>query len=140
MSVTVAQIRQAIADQITGTLPSTGFQVAPYTLAKPTPPFLIVMPNGITYDSANARGLDEWKFIVRAGVQYATDKGSQQNLDDLIAGDYRLKDVLEADQTLGGHASAIVVESVSAPQRATRDDGATYLICDWAVTVWVTGN
>lgn len=136
---TVAELRQAIADQITASVPRTAYQVSAYTLAKPSPPFIFVLPDGITYDVANARGLDEWKFVVRAGMQYATDQASQQNLDQLISGSYRLKDILEADQTLGGHADGVAVLSVSAPQVAARDDGATYLICDWQITVWAAG-
>lgn len=133
---TVAVLRQAIADQITGTIPATAYQVSAKRLAKPTPPFIVVLRKGPV--ARVSLGLNLWPFLVRAGVQYTSDQASESNVEDLVYGTYVLSDILEADQTLGGNASAVAVESVSEPQVASRADGVSYLITDWELSVWAS--
>jgi hypothetical protein len=68
-------------------------------LTSVTPPTIEVVPEQIEYDDAMGRGLDVWRFTVRAYVGNAVDKAAQIKLDTMLApaGATSVKDAIEAD-------------------------------------------
>lgn len=93
----------------------TDWQTTAYFLANPSPPSIDVMPGGIAYDTAMARGNDDLTYIVRAIVPLTLDLGSQAKLDTLLdrSGATSMKATLEADKTLGGVVSDLRVTEAS---------------------------
>lgn len=135
---TLQQLRQGLAANL-GAI--TGVQVSPYLLAQPTPPAIELAPDEVEYDTANARGMDSWQFIVRAYVGTPTDQGAQVLLDLMLApsGATSVKAVLEADRTLGGAAQTLRVAQATGYRLYQRAGGPEYLGCEWTVNVYAPG-
>lgn len=69
------------------------------------PPVIWFYPEGIVFDEAGSRGLDEWTWTIHAVVS-ATPSGqaAQMILDQMLqsSGSLSLKAAVESDATLGG--------------------------------------
>lgn len=132
----VAAIRQGIADNLAAGL--TDVQVSAYLVANPTPPCAYVTPEEISYDEALGRGLDILTFLVVVLVGVSTDLGAQQALDT-----YRqptgIKQLVEADQTLGGTCDVARVTKVGRPQLYATASGQNLAGCEWTVEVLAQG-
>ncbi len=132
-------IRTAIGNAL-APFKASGYQVSEYLLGNPTSPGFEVDidPEGINFDQAMGRGLDEWFFLVRGFVAQTTDVGSQQTRDKMIM---QVKAALEVDRTLGGVAHAIRVVKFT-PRTfgtTTAAGAATYTGGEWRVKVMATG-
>jgi hypothetical protein len=101
MPTDLTAIREGLAANIAGL---TGIQTSAYLLANPTPPAAEIEPGPIDYDKAFARGLDDWRFLVRVFVGLTSDIGAQKRLDVFLApsGVNSIKAAIESDPQLGG--------------------------------------
>lgn len=109
-----AQIRAALKVALDAAFASS-WNTSAYMLASPNPPQMEIIPAGVDYDTAMARGNDDLHYLVRAIVQHGGDVSAQENLDGLIdvKGAASMKVALEADKTLGGVVSDLRVTDVS---------------------------
>lgn len=132
-------IRTAIGNALKAQF-APGYQVSEYLLGNPSGPGFEVDidPEGIDFDQAMARGLDQWHFLVRGFVAQTTDVGSQQVRDRMIM---QVKAAIEVDRTLGGVAHAVrVIKFTPRTYGTTTGAGAvTYTGGEWRVRVMATG-
>lgn len=135
---TAAAIREGIAANLA---PIPNMQISAYLLGSPTPPAIEIVPDGVTYDLALARGLDEWKFVVRAFVGFTSDIGAQKRLDLMLAssGSNSVKAAIESAPTLGGACDDLRVTAVSGYRQWARDGGNPVIGAEWQVEVFATG-
>ncbi|MGI5288031.1 hypothetical protein ACQEVF_32465 [Nonomuraea polychroma] len=108
-----------------------------------TPPAAVVTPGFegepvIRFDSTMARGSDDFLFTVSVYVQYSDDRAAQEELDAYLEGSgaRSVKQVIEAEPTLGGVASFAVVREARnyGPQRWGAAE-VRYLGVDFGVEV-----
>jgi len=103
----------------------------------PNAPIAIVFPDGITFDTTFARGMDEYRFTVLVLVGRADERSAQNNLDGYCdpAGTTSVKRALESDKTLGGAAFDLrVTEMRNYGQTPVGE--VTYLSAEWSVVVY----
>ena len=102
----------------------------------PMMPAAVVQLGSVTYNSAFAKGLSEYSFVVTVIFGRLATKQAQQNLDALIStGPGSLKTAIESDRTLGGNAFDTRVAEMTNITSVTIGD-ITYLSADFAVTVF----
>ena len=135
----VGTVREAIA---TALQPIAEVEVNSYVLAQPNPPGLQVLPPGVDYDRAMARGLDEWTFVIQGFVALTQDVASQMLLDELCApsGANSVKVRLEADPTLGGLVQSVRVMNQTPGIMVDRGSGGPMLLVEWRVQVFARGT
>ena len=104
----LATIRAQIAADVATAL-GTGYQVSAYPLSAPTPPCAEVAQFGVTKHQAMQNGAEVWTCVVRAYVAIAVDVVSQQAADAFLDDD-PVSAAIEADQTLDGNVSDLIVE------------------------------
>ncbi len=140
MSVTLAEIRQGIADNLATLSGAPGnVQVSAYMLANPQPPTLQVMgPDTIDYDQAMAGGLHIWNMIVQGFVGAATDRGAQVNLDLWLApeGALSVMAAIESDRTLAGKVMDLSIVQASGYKIYQLPSEPAVLGCEWTVQVY----
>lgn len=145
------QIRAGLGSALKAAI--TGVQVSDYVLGNPTSPgFEIDLdPEGVNYDEAMGRGLDEWFLLVRGFVAETLDEGSQRVRDGWLAssGKGSVKAAIEtwlgesgtADPgTLGGACDSLHV--VNARPRSfvvASAPNTTYVGAEWRVRILATG-
>lgn len=133
-------IRSELADALRNVF--TDYQVTGYVLESPVAPgFEIdIDPEGINYDQAMGRGLDEWWWVVRGFVSGSSDIGGQRNRDEMLrsSGARSVKAALEQDRTLGGACHALrVVEAL--PRSWTVGDTEQLIGAEWRVRLMAAG-
>lgn len=135
---TVSDLRTALAANLSSIV---GVQQSAYMLANVTPPAIEVTLGEVQFDDAMSRGLDSWRFVVRAYVGNVSDVGAQKVLDKMIdpSGATSVKAALETDRTLGGKAEDLRVLSASGYQVYGRPNGPDLLGCEWQVDVIALG-
>lgn len=113
-----------------------------YTVSDPTPPCLELdlAPDGVDYDNAMKRGLDNVTMIVRA--VFAEQEGAQVTLDTYIDGAAAtdIKSALEADRTLGGAADNLRVTGVQIRRWKSDTTGGLLTGAEWTVLVYAAGT
>lgn len=132
-------VRAALASNLT---PVTGFQVSPYMLHNPSPPFGHIFPGEVTYDAAMGRGLDYWELLVQVGVSLVSDRGGQVKLDEFMApsGTTSIKEAIESDPQLGGLVDDLHVTRASGYERFEMESGGTALGATWTVRLLAAGD
>jgi hypothetical protein len=136
-------MREALAASLAGL---DGVQVSAYVLANPTPPCIHLYPGGpageIIYDLAFQRGLDTWPFTVEAFVGLTADIGSQVKLDQLLdpSGNQSVKQLVEADETLGGVVTNVQVISFTGYRPVALEGRGPLLAAEWHVQILATGH
>lgn len=135
---TLAELRAELAENLSAI---TGVQVSAYMMANPTPPSIEVVPDEVNYDQTMQRGMDHWRFIVRAYASAANDQAGQMLLDLMLApsGGSSVKAALEADRTLDGKAQTLRVVQATGYRIYGRAGGPEYLGCEWTVDVYAAG-
>lgn len=139
---TPAAIRAALSAAIKARL--TDVQVSDHPLSNPTSKaFEIDLDDeGVNYDEAMSRGLDEWWFLVRGFVAETTDVGASVARDDWLAssGSTSVKEAIEVDRTLGGACQSCRVLNAR-PRRfsSATSPNTTYTAAEWRVRVMATG-
>lgn len=136
--MTLKALREGIATNLQAI---TGLHVLPFVPDNPTPPMAVVIPSTIAYDTAMARGTDEYRFEVTVIVARASERGAQDVLDSYCnpAGSTSIKKAIEADKTLGGAAQAIRVTDLSSYGPLTVGD-VTYLAATFTVQALASGT
>lgn len=103
----LTEIRVALAAAL-GTIPN--LQVSPYPLSSPEPPSAHVVPDMLAYhQSFGPGGAQQWSFRVQVFLAYVEDIGSQKAADRFLDDDL-VMETLEADPTLGGVVSDLIVD------------------------------
>lgn len=138
---TLRQIRVGLAANLKA-IP--GCQVSPYMLSSPTHPCLYVLPHseGVLYDQAMLRGVDQWMLSVVAETTMGGDRAAQELMDEFMApsGAKSVKAAVESDRTLGGTVDDLRVVSASGYSVRPREGGGAVLWVEWAVQILAAGT
>lgn len=131
---TVSTIRTGLA---TNLATITGLRTSATMPDAINPPIAIVVPEGITFDSVMARGMDEYSFTIMVIVGRADARTSQSKVDDFCnpTGAGSVKTALESDRTLSGAAQTLRVTEMRSYTSITAGD-VVYLAAEFAVTVY----
>jgi len=115
----------------------SGLRTAPTIPDLPNPPVAIVKPNSVSFDTAFARGLDEYEFSVLLIVGRADERTAQNKLDAYCApsGAGSVKQAIESDKTLGGNAYDLRVREMRNYQQVGVGD-VIYLSAEFVVQVF----
>ena len=83
-----------------------GLRTSPTVPDNPNPPVAIILPQGVEYDNAFARGMNTYTFAVTVIVGRVAERSAQNALDAYVSstGSLSIKVALESDKTLGGKA------------------------------------
>lgn len=132
--MTVSDLRTNLAANI-ATI--TGLRTAAVVPSDPKPPIAVVMPNSITFDTAFARGLDEYEFVVLVIVGKVDDRTAQNTLDGYCnpTGALSIKTAIERDKSLGGHAQTLRVTTMRNYAALSIAEN-TYLAAEFTVQVY----
>lgn len=114
-----------------------------YLMSPVVPPcFELDFPeDAYVYDVTYGKQTNEMTFVVRGIVQIGDTTEAQRTMDDWIdPGASGVKELLQADTTLGGKVDDLFVERVSGPRRIVTPDkpNATLLAAEWTVRVVIT--
>ena len=103
------------------------------------PPIAVVAPQGITFDTSFARGLDTYEFNVLVIVGRVDERSAQNRLDGFCnpTGSSSIKTALESDKTLGGEAQNLRCTEMRNYSSLPVGE-LTYLAAEFAVTVYAT--
>jgi hypothetical protein len=103
----------------------------------PKPPVAVIVPNGISFDTAMGRGLDTYEFTVLVIVGRVDERSAQNTLDAYCAatGATSIKTAIERDKTLAGAAQSLRVTEMR-NYSALQISENTYLAAEFAVTVY----
>lgn len=131
---TIPEIRTALASAL-GTI--RGLRVEASIPDQPKPPTAIIIPQGITFDLAMHRGLDEYDFSILLIVSRVSERGAQSNLDAFCApsGVSSVKTCIASDPTLGGVVQAARVTAMRNYGSLTVGD-TEYLSAEFVVQVY----
>lgn len=129
----LAAIRTGIA---TNLATISGLRTSATVPDNPSPPIAVVMPSRVVYDTAMARGLDTYEFLVRLIGNRITDRNAQNSLDAYLhsSGASSIKTAIESDRTLGGSVSDCRVQEMRAYGPLAIGEVA-YLSADFIVQV-----
>jgi hypothetical protein len=113
----------------------SGLRTAATVPDDPKPPVAVVVPNGISFDTAMWRGLDTYTFTVLVIVGRVDERSAQNNLDAYCAptGATSIKTAIERDKTLAGAAQTLRVTEMR-NYNALQISENTYLAAEFAVT------
>jgi hypothetical protein len=105
------------------------------------PPIAIVEPDStpVSFDIAMNRGLDLYRFTVTIIVQRMDERSGQNALDAYCAGSgsYSVKQAIEWDRTLGGHANDCRVTEISSYGSISINENQ-YLAAEFSVVVYAS--
>jgi hypothetical protein len=103
----------------------------------PNPPIAVVLPQGISFDSSFARGVDEYTFLVLVIVGRVDERSAQAKLDGYCdpTGSASVKTAIEADKTLGGASYSLRVQEMRNYQSLVIGE-VTYLTAEFVVQVY----
>jgi hypothetical protein len=132
-------IRAGIAATIKAAFPDV--QCTGYNITSAYAPAIEVELDRIVYDSANARGLDEWFFTIRGFAASGTDKAAQMRLDPWLdsTGAQSVKAVFEADRTLGGTVGDSRIVTMAKIAVFTVDT-TSFFGAEWTLRVLAVGD
>lgn len=115
-----------------------------YILNQPRPPCFDVdiHEDGVNYDLAMSRGIDEWWFKITALCATGTADGAQRTRDGFLksSGTGSVKAALETDRTLGGVVDSLHVTNVVPRTLAAPDTDALYLGAEFTVRILASGD
>lgn len=131
---TISELRNGIATNL-ATIP--GLRTFAYVPDEPKPPIAVVMPDTVEFDTAFARGLDTYNFIVQLLVTSASDRAAQSNIDAYLdpSGTSSIKAAIERDKTLGGKAQTLRVETIRNYRRVDVNENQ-YISAEFTITVY----
>lgn len=97
------------------------------------------MLESVSYHGAMRGGLVTHNFTVSVVVGRSSERTAQTALDDFVGydGGSSVRAALEADRTLGGVVANLVVTEAGNISSMEANDGATYLMVDFKVVVYV---
>lgn len=131
--MSIRNIRVALATNI-ATI--SGLRTSADIPDNPNPPIAVVALDTVEYDGAFAGGLTEYNFVVTVIASRAAERTAQTRLDGYIStGAASVKNAIESDKTLGGHAFDVRVTRMNNVGTVSLGE-VTYLAADFAVTVF----
>lgn len=132
--MTISGMRTGIANNLAAI---SGLRTAATVPTDPKPPVAVVMPNGVTFDKAMGRGLDEYEFVVLVIVGKVDDRTAQNALDGYCdpTGSGSVKTAIERDKTLGGNAQTLRVSTMRNYSAMSIAEN-TYLAAEFVVQVY----
>lgn len=132
-TVTVTDLRNGLATRL-GTI--TGLRVSAVIPDQINPPLAIVALDGITFDRAFHRGMDEYRFLITVVVGRAAERSAQNRLDAYLAptGAGSVKTAIEGDTSLGGIAQTLRVTEMTGLATVSQAED-TYLTATFVVVV-----
>jgi hypothetical protein len=133
----------AIADGLKVRLATiSGVRAYSYQPEQLNPPFAYPILNGVSYHQTMGMGsaVTQFDWSVYVVVGRWVDRVAMTNLDDFLSptGAKSIRAALEADRTLGGACSDLVV-STSANISALEQDDAEYLQVSFSLTIYGEG-
>jgi hypothetical protein len=110
--VSIRGVREGIAANLDAIV---GMHVLAYIPGNPSPPMAVVFPTRVTFDTAMARGSDEYEMAVRVIVSRADERGAQDTLDAFCDsfGPLSVKEAVESDRSLGGAAASLRLTDIT---------------------------
>lgn len=134
----ITDLRSGIATNL-ASIP--GLRTASYAPDLINPPIAIVEPDStpVTFDIAMNRGLDQFRFTITLIVQRQDERSGQNALDAYCAGSgtYSVKQAVELDRTLGGHANDCRVTEISSYGSISVNENQ-YLAAEFSVVVYAS--
>lgn len=126
-------IQSALRDALTA-IP--GLRIADHLPEQVAPPMAVILLQNVQYHRAMRGGLSEWTFVISFVTGRMGERSAQLQLDSWLAwsGEGSVRAAIEADQTLGGACSTLVVSDAVAVKPLTIGD-ASYLTCEFVVSV-----
>lgn len=134
--MTMNALRVGLATRL-GTI--TGLRSYAYIPDDPNPPVAVIIPQGITYDTVMARGMDEYEFSVLVLGSRVSDRAGQLAMDAYCnpSGSSSIKAAIEGDKTLGGSAFDCRVREMRNLSQTTVGD-QQFLSAEFVVTVYAS--
>lgn len=143
MTTTVRQVREAVADILTGI---NGLTVSPFPTFALFPPHAIVKEDELDYRQVFSTTLNAFGLSIIVFMSTADEQSSQYFLDDLaeIDGTNSVRRLLEDENsgTLGGLVDFIAVDAASVVEirLSAQDPNVLYLTREWTCRVNVTNT
>lgn len=133
MAGTGTDIQNALATAL-ATIP--GLRVADHLPEQVAPPMAVIQLQTVTYHRAMAGGLSEWRYVVSLIAGRMGDRAAQRQMDGWLSygGPQSVRAAVEADQTLDGNASTLIVDEMITVRPLTVGDAA-YTTCEFNITV-----
>lgn len=131
---TVQELREGLATRLRTI---SGLRAAATQPDNPMPPQAIVNLDSITYDTAFARGLDEYQFTILVIAGRVAERTAQNRLEAYLnpSGTSSIKTAIQGDRTLGGKAQTLRVTEVTSFGSINVGD-VTYLAANITVVVY----
>lgn len=131
---TVQELREGLAARLRTI---SGLRAAATQPDNPMPPQAIVNLDSITYDTAFARGLDEYQFTILVIAGRVAERTAQNRLEAYLnpSGTSSIKTAIQGDRTLGGKAQTLRVTEVTSFGSINVGD-VTYLAANITVVVY----
>lgn len=131
---TVQELREGLATRLRTI---SGLRAASTQPDNPMPPQAIVNLDSITYDTAFARGLDEYQFTILVIAGRVAERTAQNRLEAYLnpSGTSSIKTAIQGDRTLGGKAQTLRVTEVTSFGSINVGD-VTYLAANITVVVY----
>ena len=133
MSATISGLRDGLKTNLSTISGLRAYDTVP---DNPSPPFAVVLPTGVRYRSAFAKGACDYDFTVLVEVGRVSERIAQDTLDGYCnaAGSTSIATAIESAPTLSGQAfDTRVVEMRNYQQLAIGE--ITYLAAEFTVQV-----
>ena len=133
MAGSAADLHDAIAVAL-ATIP--GLRVADHLPEAVTPPMAVIQIQSVTYHRAMAGGSSEWKYVISVVAGRMGDRSAQLTLDGWMSWDgaQSVRAALEADRTLTGKCSTLIVDNMISIRPLQIGD-ASYLTCEFNLSI-----
>jgi len=112
-------------------------RVADHLPEQVTPPMAMVLLQSVTFHGAMGGGLSDWEFVVSCVAGRMGERSAQMQIDSWLSYDdsQSIRSAIEADMTLGGAASTLVVADAVGIKPLVIGD-ASYLNVEFTVHVY----
>jgi hypothetical protein len=133
MAGTGTDLQNALATAL-ATIP--GLRVADHLPEQVAPPMAVIQLQSVTYHRAMGGGLSEWRYVVSLIAGRMGDRAAQTQMDGWLsyAGVQSVRAAVEADKTLDGNASTLIVDEMVSVRPLSIGDAA-YTTCEFNITV-----
>jgi hypothetical protein len=128
-----SDLQNALANAL-ATIP--GLRVADHLPEQVQPPMAVIQLQSVTYHRAMRGGLSEWRYVISLVAGRMGDRAAQRQLDAWLSydGAQSVRVAVEADPTLDGNASTLIVDEMITVRPLTIGDAA-YMTCEFNVIV-----
>lgn len=133
MAGNAANLHDAIATAL-ATVP--GLRVADHLPEAVSPPMAVIQIQSVTYHRAMKGGSSEWKYVISVVAGRMGERSAQITLDGWMSwdGSQSIRAAIEADRTLGGNCSTLIIEDMITIRPLSIGD-ASYLTCEFNLSI-----